>query len=83
MNYIWILVPIIDADPHLEQLKYTVSVIETNHKVYEFGGCVSRGLERTFLKVLRPARILPPIHVLYFRSGGAKILILMSLTANR
>ena len=36
----------------------------------------------TFRKVLRPARILPPIHVLYFRSGGAKILILMSFTAS-
>lgn len=27
------------------------------------------------LNVLRPARMDPPIHVLYFRSGGAKILI--------
>jgi len=37
---------------------------------------------RTFLKVLKPARIEPPIHVLYFRSGGANILIFMSLTAS-
>lgn len=36
----------------------------------------------TFLKVLKPARILPPIQVLYLRSGGAKILILISFTAN-
>lgn len=28
-------------------------------------------LVRTFLKVLRPANIDPPIHVEYFRSGGA------------
>lgn len=38
--------------------------------------------KRTFLKVLNPAKILPPIQVLYFRSGGAKILIRISLTAN-
>lgn len=37
----------------------------------------------TFLNVLRPARMLPPVHVVYFRSGGAYILILMSLTARR
>ena len=39
-------------------------------------------LPHTFLKVLRPAKILPPIHVEYFLSGGAKILILISFTAN-
>lgn len=37
----------------------------------------------TFLNVLNPARIDPPIHVLYFRSGGANILIFISLTARR
>jgi len=37
----------------------------------------------TFLKVLNPARMLPPIQVEYFLSGGAKILILMSFTASR
>jgi len=37
---------------------------------------------QTFLNVLKAANIEPPIHVLYFLSGGAKILILMSLTAN-
>jgi len=36
----------------------------------------------TFRNVLRPARIDPPIHVLYLRSGGAKILIFISLTAS-
>jgi len=36
---------------------------------------------RTFRNVLRLARIDPPIHVLYLRSGGAKILIFISLTA--
>lgn len=37
---------------------------------------------RTFRNVLRPARIDPPIQVLYLRSGGAKILIFISLTAS-
>ena len=36
----------------------------------------------TFLKVLSPAKILPPIHVEYFLSGGAKIFIRMSFTAS-
>lgn len=39
--------------------------------------------KHTFRNVLSPAKILPPIHVEYFRSGGAKILIRISLTANR
>lgn len=42
-----------------------------------------RNLRLTFLNVLNPARIDPPIHVLYFRSGGANILIFISLTARR
>jgi hypothetical protein len=33
--------------------------------------------------VLNPARMLPPVHVVYIRSGGANILILMSFTASR
>jgi len=37
----------------------------------------------TFLNVLNPAKMLPPIHVEYLRSGGAKILMRMSLTATR
>lgn len=36
----------------------------------------------TFLNVLKPARIEPPIQVEYFRSGGAKILIFSSLIAS-
>ena len=39
-------------------------------------------LSNTFRKVPKAARIEPPIHVVYFRSGGAKILILVPLTAN-
>jgi len=35
-------------------------------------------LTLTFLKLLNPPKILPPIHVVCFLSGGAKILILMS-----
>ena len=34
-------------------------------------------------KVLRPAKMLPPIHVEYLRSGGAEILIFMSGGARR
>lgn len=45
--------------------------------------CQSSILTHIFLKVPNPAKILPPIHVLYLRSGGAKILIFMSLTARR
>jgi len=37
---------------------------------------------RTFLKVLRPAKIDPPIQVEYFRSGGAYIFIFKSFSAN-
>ena len=39
-------------------------------------------IRATFLKVLRPARMEPPIHVEYLRSGGAYILILTSLSAS-
>jgi len=35
-------------------------------------------LTLTFLKLLSPPKILPPIHVVCFLSGGAKILILIS-----
>ena len=35
------------------------------------------------LKVDNPARMEPPIHVVFLRSGGAKILILMSLALDR
>jgi hypothetical protein len=45
--------------------------------------CQSSMVTHIFRNVLNPARIEPPIHVLYFRSGGAKILIFISLTASR
>lgn len=70
MDDIRILVPIIDPHPHLEAL---VKIIVQQYI------SVSRP---TFRKVLNPARMLPPIHVLYFLSGGAKILILISLIAS-
>lgn len=44
---------------------------------------LSRGATFTFLNVLKPAKIEPPIHVEYLRSGGAYILILTSLSASR
>lgn len=37
----------------------------------------------TFLNVLSPARIPPPIQVVYFLSAGAEIRIFISSTANR
>lgn len=40
-------------------------------------------MEITFRNVLSPARIPPPIQVVYFRSAGAEIRIFMSSTANR
>lgn len=73
MNNIRILMPIIDIDPHLHTL-----VSQTLPSTPTFPE-----EEHTFRNVLNPARILPPIHVLYFLSGGANILILISLTASR
>jgi hypothetical protein len=70
MDDIRILVPIVNSHPHLAAL---VRIIVQQY---------IRVLRLTFRKVLKPARMLPPIHVLYFRSGGAKILILMSLIAS-
>lgn len=61
--------PVVNAHPHL--LKQLESQLGSNWSV-----------KHTFRNVLRPARILPPIQVEYFRSGGANIFILMSLTAN-
>lgn len=61
--------PVVNAHPHLCLL---VQVSVSMH---------SR-VKHTLRKVLNPARILPPIHVEYLRSGGAKILILISLTAS-
>lgn len=44
------------------------------------GRCISLK-PLTFLNVLRPARMEPPIHVEYFLSGGAYIFILTSFSA--
>lgn len=62
--------PVVNPHPHLAVLVRTIVQQQVNV------------LRPTFRKVLKPARILPPIHVLYFLSGGAKILILMSLIAS-
>jgi hypothetical protein len=51
-----------------------VSLVRKNSKIH---------ITHTFLKVLNPARMLPPVQVVYLRSGGAKIFIRISLTANR
>ncbi len=71
MYDIRVLMPVVNVDPHLPT---RVSITDMDSKLV---------CRPTFRNVLRPARILPPIHVLYFRSGGAKILIRMSLTASR
>lgn len=82
MDYIWVFMPVINADPHLPDKRLSIS-----HDVVTYGVLAREerrhSMGHTFLNVLRPAKILPPIQVLYFLSGGAKILILMSLTANR
>jgi hypothetical protein len=56
--------------------------ITSNRMAYIKELC-ENGIRLTFLNVLNPARIEPPIHVLYLRSGGANILIFISLTARR
>jgi len=65
--------PVINTDPHLRPGQ--VNKQETSQNLGKDN--------HTFLNVLNPARILPPIHVEYFLSGGAKIFILISLTATR
>lgn len=69
MDDIRVFMPVVDTDPHLDT-KLALCVRDTAQSA------------PTFLKVLSPAKILPPIHVEYFLSGGAKILILISFTAN-
>lgn len=71
VNDLGVLMPVVDVHPHL---RYHVS---------KDASCVRNRATLTLRKVLRPARILPPIHVLYLRSGGAKILMRMSFTASR
>lgn len=53
-----------------------------SHRVYSCSRQKETRQRLTFLNVLRPAKILPPIQVEYFLSGGAKIFIRMSLTAS-
>ena len=65
-----VFLPFVLLYPHLQY----VSVCNVHREV---------PAELTFLNVLRPARMLPPVHVVYMRSGGANILILMSFTASR
>ena len=67
--YIWILLPGVFLYPHLAPFSF-------HQKCKKLGYL-------TFLNVLSPARILPPVHVVYFLSGGANILIRISLTASR
>ena len=59
MDDVWIFMPVVNADPQLEPKSVRAP---TSH--FEDG-------PHTFLKVLKPPRMLPPIHVVYFRSGGA------------
>ena len=50
-------------------------------KMISGSSCHSSLLTHILLNVLKPAKILPPIHVVYLRSGGAVMRIFMSLTA--
>ena len=69
--YVGIFLPFVLVDPHL----HVDGLVRVLH---------SRTTRRlTFLNVLSPANILPPVQVVYLRSGGAKILIRMSFTASR
>lgn len=71
--------PVINADPHL------VPSVSDGPGAAAAAPAARRERDRnrlTFLNVLSPARMLPPIQVLYLRSGGAKILMRMSRTAN-
>lgn len=69
-----VFVPLIGANPHLR-------IISIVHEPSWDGMAMTEPL--TFLKVLNPARIPPPIHVVYFLSAGAEIRIFMSSTASR
>lgn len=68
---VWVLLPLVLLDPHLRRTCQLSPPWRTVLK------------SQTFLKVLSPARMLPPVHVVYIRSGGARILMRMSLTASR
>lgn len=72
VNDVRVLVPVVNAHPHLS--RHSLATIRN----------ILLGKDRmlTLRNVLRPARMLPPIHVEYLRSGGAKILMRMSLTAS-
>ena len=69
-----VLLPFIFIHPHL---RFFLEQLEERSRS---GRCACTIL--TFLNVLKPARMLPPVHVVYLRSGGANILIRMSFTAN-
>lgn len=68
--------PVVNADPHL----FAASV-HSHINSFE-AQAAQQGSRLTFLNVLSPARILPPIQVEYFLSGGAKIFMRMSFTAS-
>ncbi len=74
MDNIGILMPVVNTDPHLHIKLASCPV--SNYLNW-------RRIKYTFRNVLNPAKILPPIQVEYFLSGGAKILIRISFTANR
>lgn len=73
--------PVVNADPHL----FAASVCSHSNSPKARAAhreASQLGSRLTFLNVLSPARILPPIQVEYFLSGGAKIFMRMSLTAS-
>lgn len=73
VNFVWIISGFSCQSSMLTHIYTTISFISL---------ILILNAKLTFLNVLSPAKMLPPIQVLYFLSGGAKILILMSLTAS-
>jgi hypothetical protein len=68
MNDFRVFVPLVGANPHLQEVSESL---------------VNLNKDSTFRNVLNPARIPPPIQVVYFRSAGADMRIFMSSTAKR
>lgn len=73
--------PVVNADPHLVAVSVNSRIKNLEaHTAHREAS--QQGSQLTFLNVLSPAKILPPIQVEYFLSGGAKIFMRMSLTAS-
>lgn len=71
---VWIFIVLFRRNPHLQNEEER-EISAHNQNVF------SLPVKLTFLNVFNPAKILPPIQVEYFRSGGAQILIFNSSPA--